>query len=193
MFRISQFQPMFSPIIQQTLNTIWLAQILISLLYCVCKKKWIPSFLNGKKHRLSIYESQFHSVLWAHFVFYIAELMYTEMWKRERFMAYHHLSSVVLLPLSSYHLDQFISVLFITPFALHSFYWSFQDPPFLIVVVYNVSLAVACFYVIYRYSKLHTISKKYILKSPIMIPLAGIAIGFANACTFITRSFNKWG
>jgi hypothetical protein len=188
MIRISKYQPMFSPIIQQSLNCIWLFQILLAVYGCIRKGYWVPSFISHRIVRMSILEKQFHSVLWAHFAFYIAELGYTELWKRERTMAYHHLSSLILLPLSSWHLGSMISVLYLTPFALHSWYWCFEDPPYSIVWAYNIALGVVCMYTLRKaYRRKENWTLRTTLRDPITIPITGILIGCCNASTFISR------
>jgi hypothetical protein len=190
MVQISKYQPMFSPIIQQTVNCVWLTQILICIVYCCIYSKWIPPYLSGQKETMSIFEKQFQLVLWAHILFYIAELGYTQIWERDRNLAYHHLASLFLLPLSSLHLQSVISVIFLIPFAIHSWYWSLEDTPYILVWLYNLSLGASCFFALRRHFKTRPKSIRFIIKSPVMIPLAGIAVGLTNASTFITRWFN---
>jgi hypothetical protein len=171
-------------------------QALVCLLGCMLARRWHLPFTGRQgdtKHYLTdMLISQFKYSLWGHMVFYIAELNMTRVWEMERMIAYHHVFSLFLMPAGIYFYNEIASFTLVLPFVVHSFYWSFEDPPDPLVYLYNVLLFICCAASILRFRRTvghlsNAISITNFWRHPVSVPIYGLAVFVTNCFCFMER------
>jgi hypothetical protein len=192
----SENAPLFPPEIQVPINQMWFQQSVICLIACIFQGRWEPQFIstNSKKPErntiLGSMQTQFKGSVLAHMIFYSFELACTKIWIYERMLAYHHYAALLFFPLALYHFESVISVTFIIPFCVHSYYWTYTYPPMHLVYIYNFLLVASCVYTLIVHARRkHKLPKcnASLIGHPSVVAISALAISACNFTSLIMQ------
>jgi hypothetical protein len=113
----------FSTLASVLVNEIWFAQTLVSIIYCIHENRLVCQ----EKPSNNIMINQFKFMLITNFIWYVAELLITQMSTRLVSLAIHH---VVALPIFIMGLmePQAFSIIYLSPYIWHQLYYLTISP-----------------------------------------------------------------
>ncbi|KAI8615002.1 hypothetical protein BC830DRAFT_1124718 [Chytriomyces sp. MP71] len=143
-------RPSLPDIWQVCFNRVYLLQSILLIGFCALRRKDAFSSLGSGSRWVNCGNApaehwvfrQYSFMLFAHIVYYGAELLFSAMWSKYTIMAMHHVFGIAIVSGEIIYPNS-ISVLSSIPLFIHNLLWALNSKSLLLVYVYNVSLIIA--------------------------------------------------
>ncbi|TPX68933.1 hypothetical protein SpCBS45565_g02815 [Spizellomyces sp. 'palustris'] len=181
-------EPIYPESYHHPLNVLWFCQSLAALLQTLRTRRFLPS---PKPPQNSLLTNQFRLHLITHTIFYILELVFTDMMHSFTSMAVHHAFGMLIFGWLWIEWEGMSTVVLI-PFVLHAWFWVWSiGTSWILLSVYNWAfLAVGM--ALFANNTVYAVNygRKMVPISWIGVPLLSIVEVGVNAFTYC---WSYWG
>ncbi|TPX30567.1 hypothetical protein SmJEL517_g05906 [Synchytrium microbalum] len=168
-------QPMLPILYHQIPNVFWLLTSSLALVYFMRTYRIMP-----RRPTLTLMKAPLLAkVMWLHHIthtlFYIMELLVTDMYNLYTPMFFHHIAASSLMTLCMIE-PAILCVVYVMPFFIHGIFWVRGASEFDLLTVYNYSLLIAGVWGTYDAAKLRVVTPT--------IPVICLALSSVNVFTY---------
>jgi hypothetical protein len=161
-------------------NLVFLVQTFICILYFFKRNIFLPVAHHGDYH---MEEIQFRGMLIFHCMFYVAELVLTDIISDFTSMSVHHILAIVIFLCMFYEPDT-ICVFSLLPYALHMVYWVTGGENEYLLFFYNIYFFLLGMFM-FRHAQQEKVISIFVPSLSIALPL----VNYFSYCVWFDGSF----